>query len=329
MHTSTGAPRGLESSKSNGLLENVNDTGDNNDDALGESSLGHSVCESSCQSMADTFVGTYTYMSPERIGGLPYGYAADVWSLGLSLLTLILGVFPYESAAQIKGYWGLLHDITTLPSPELPPNDHESDRMGDDNESTEAAGHHQTQPIGSKSRSRKGCYYPPELRDFLAKCLAKDPSQRPSVRDLLQHPLVRGCTLEDGDNNKASARGLEGEQEDKHDVGGSSGSSNSVSDGNGGSGINLESETALLELDHVCHGLRSYYRNKWAKQASEGQLPDVPNFQRDRVASLAQQVGVLEATARLKFAALAHPLRQDAAAIFSEEKPADSCDGCE
>ena len=310
MHKSAaGAPRELRSSNSKGLPGHDDD----NDDILGESR--------SCQSMADTFVGTYTYMSPERIGGLPYGYAADVWSLGLSLLTLVLGVFPYESAAQTKGYWGLLHDITVLPSPELPPDDCEGDRSDDEGDD----GTQQRQAQGG-NHSGKGCYYPPELRNFLAKCLAKDPAQRPSVRELLRHPLVRGCTLNDKNNNNdnsASAYGLEGEEGIHRQDGGTSG--RGAVDGNGSGGASSESETARLELDQVCHGLRSYYCDKWAIQASEGQLPDVPNFQRDRVASLAQQVGVLEATARLKFAALARTLRQDAATIFGKkETPLDS-----
>lgn len=45
---------------------------------------------------AHSFVGTATYMSPERLQGEPYGPPADVWSLGLTLLTLALGAYPLE-----------------------------------------------------------------------------------------------------------------------------------------------------------------------------------------------------------------------------------------
>jgi serine/threonine protein kinase len=254
--------------------------------------------------MADTFVGTYTYMSPERIGGLPYGYAADVWSLGLSLLTLVLGAFPYEGAARTKGYWGLLHDITAQPSPELPPNDANDGDEGPSSGSSSSSSSNSSSSSSSSSSSNEGAtYYSPALRDFLAQCLAKDPLKRPSARALLQHPLVRGCTLDD-----APSSGFEG-------GGGGSGSGGS-SGGGGGEG---ESETARLEMDQVCHGLRSHYRAKWVAQAAAGRLPDVPNFHRAKVASLAAQVGVLESTARLRFAALARTLRQDAAALFGDE----------
>ncbi|KAI5954614.1 STE7 [Candida jiufengensis] len=41
--------------------------------------------------MADTFVGTSMYMSPERIQGLNYGVKSDVWSMGLMLIELATG----------------------------------------------------------------------------------------------------------------------------------------------------------------------------------------------------------------------------------------------
>ncbi|GJN94299.1 hypothetical protein Rhopal_007373-T1 [Rhodotorula paludigena] len=48
-------------------------------------------------SVADTFVGTSTYMSPERISGDPYTVKSDVWSLGITLIELAIGRFPFSS----------------------------------------------------------------------------------------------------------------------------------------------------------------------------------------------------------------------------------------
>ncbi|KCV72688.1 STE/STE7 protein kinase [Fonticula alba] len=42
-----------------------------------------------------SWVGTVTYMSPERIQGRSYSFASDIWALGLSILELALGRFPY------------------------------------------------------------------------------------------------------------------------------------------------------------------------------------------------------------------------------------------
>ena len=49
-------------------------------------------------SQAASWVGTVTYMSPERITGLAYSFSTDVWALGLTLLEAAAGRFPYLSA---------------------------------------------------------------------------------------------------------------------------------------------------------------------------------------------------------------------------------------
>ncbi|BGP43527.1 MAP kinase kinase (MEK) [Rhodotorula kratochvilovae] len=51
-------------------------------------------------SVADTFVGTSTYMSPERISGDPYTVKSDVWSLGITLVELAIGRFPFSSSDE-------------------------------------------------------------------------------------------------------------------------------------------------------------------------------------------------------------------------------------
>ncbi|CAM9334692.1 unnamed protein product [Ascophyllum nodosum] len=56
---------------------------------------------------AHSFAGTAIYMSPERLQGEPYGPAADVWSLGLTLLTLAIGKYPLEIPKN-NLYWNLV-----------------------------------------------------------------------------------------------------------------------------------------------------------------------------------------------------------------------------
>lgn len=43
--------------------------------------------------LANTFVGTIIYMSPERLAGKTYSSACDIWALGMTLLTCLLGRF--------------------------------------------------------------------------------------------------------------------------------------------------------------------------------------------------------------------------------------------
>ena len=86
----------------------------------------------------DSWVGTVTYMSPERISGEAYAFDSDVWSLGLALLECATGRFPYppetsddgdgdETAPTLPaappktlGFWDLLDHIVREPAPTLP-----------------------------------------------------------------------------------------------------------------------------------------------------------------------------------------------------------------
>jgi hypothetical protein len=99
-----------------------------------------------------TFLGTVTYMSPERINGQPYSFPADVWALGLSLLECATGRYPYDaSGGTMQLMIQLLEEDCPLPA------------EGD-------------------------CS--PQLRDFVRRCMAKDPWARPGAEDLLRHPFV-------------------------------------------------------------------------------------------------------------------------------------------
>jgi mitogen-activated protein kinase kinase len=106
-------------------------------------------------SVADTFVGTGTYMAPERISGGQYTVKSDVWSVGLTIMELAIGKFPFhsesgEDAAGPQGILDLLQQIVHEPSPKLPQSD----------------------------------AFPPSLHEICQRCLMKDPSQRPTPQEL-------------------------------------------------------------------------------------------------------------------------------------------------
>lgn len=107
-------------------------------------------------SVADTFVGTGTYMAPERIQGSAYSVKSDVWSVGLSMMELAIGKFPFaienedEDDSGPQGILDLLQQIVLEPAPKLPKSD----------------------------------AFPSILEDMIAKCLLKDPNQRPTPAEL-------------------------------------------------------------------------------------------------------------------------------------------------
>jgi mitogen-activated protein kinase kinase 1 len=77
-------------------------------------------------SKKQSWVGTVTYMSPERITGTSYSFDSDIWSLGLTLVECALGKFPYDNRddkrASTLGFWELMEFIVKQPPPTLPSN---------------------------------------------------------------------------------------------------------------------------------------------------------------------------------------------------------------
>nr|CAD56893.1 MAP kinase kinase 2 [Meloidogyne artiellia] len=51
-------------------------------------------------SMANSFVGTRSYMAPERLTGARYSIHSDVWSFGLSLVELVIGRYPIPTPSR-------------------------------------------------------------------------------------------------------------------------------------------------------------------------------------------------------------------------------------
>ncbi|KAJ9532662.1 hypothetical protein QJQ45_010705 [Haematococcus lacustris] len=126
-----------------------------------------------------SWVGTVTYMSPERIKGDQYSFDSDMWSLGLTLVewpshlwkdstatlaTDCLGSFRCASAGdasaaqQPLGFWELLEYIVEEAVPVLPRGDPR---------------------------------FSAELCDFVAKCLVKDARQRATIDVLSKHAFLR------------------------------------------------------------------------------------------------------------------------------------------
>ncbi|XVE54032.1 hypothetical protein DITRI_Ditri03aG0049900 [Diplodiscus trichospermus] len=85
--------------------------------------FGVSAITTSTSALANTFVGTYNYMSPERILGGDYGNKSDIWSLGLVFLECATGQFPYSPPEQAEGwtnFYELMEQIVEQPPPCAP-----------------------------------------------------------------------------------------------------------------------------------------------------------------------------------------------------------------
>ena len=101
--------------------------------------------------VCSSFVGTMSYLSPQRLRGTKFSYAADTWSLGITLIYCATGRIPLPTE-----YWALIKHVTDEPSPSL-------DRSA----------------------------FSEQLCDFIDKCLLKDEMKRCNVMQLLEHPWIK------------------------------------------------------------------------------------------------------------------------------------------
>lgn len=162
-------------------------------------------------SIADTFVGTSTYMSPERIQGAQYTVKSDVWSLGISLIELALGRFPFSDSSSDSESDPELE--TTLSPATHRPNSvaftngcqnfqrrkekAKRDRRKSRGVSLQGGGMTMSilellQHIVNEPAPRlvpEG-RFPKEAEDFVDSCLWKDPDARKTPKDLLKHDWV-------------------------------------------------------------------------------------------------------------------------------------------
>ncbi|GAA0166863.1 non-receptor serine/threonine protein kinase [Lithospermum erythrorhizon] len=118
--------------------------------------FGVSAILSSTSSLANSLVGTYNYMSPERIKGDSYGYRSDIWSLGLVMLECGVGEFPYSPPGRIwDNVFELMDTIVEQPAPSAPSD-----------------------------------IFSPEFCSFIKACVQKDPKDRLSANELMRHPFI-------------------------------------------------------------------------------------------------------------------------------------------
>lgn len=126
-------------------------------------------------SMADTFVGTSTYMSPERIQGGVYSIKGDVWSLGIMLYELASGKMAFQDETKKEKGNSILELLQRIVNEKPPELD-----------------------------TKKGFSH--ELSDFVSLCLKKE-KQRPSPWELMSHPFLSDFINPDTDHINEKYKG--------------------------------------------------------------------------------------------------------------------------
>ena len=107
------------------------------------------ACDTDESGLAREYRGTFEYAPPEKLRGVPYGPAADIWSLGVTMFACLLQQMPYRD--QNSAIREIVAGLPLL----------------------------QTDIMNSLSE---------DARDLLRQMLQKDPHARISASDALNHP---------------------------------------------------------------------------------------------------------------------------------------------
>nr|XP_023905736.1 LOW QUALITY PROTEIN: mitogen-activated protein kinase kinase kinase ANP1-like [Quercus suber] len=116
------------------------------------------VVELATVSGAKSMKGTPYWMAPEVILQTGHSFSADIWSVGCTVIEMATGKPPWSQ--QYQEVAALFYIGTTKSHPPIPE------------------------------------LLSVEAKDFLLKCLQKEPNLRPAASELLQHPFVTGGQVE-------------------------------------------------------------------------------------------------------------------------------------
>ena len=107
----------------------------------------------------NTVIGTPFWMAPEVIQEIGYDCVADIWSLGITSLEMAEGKAPYGDIHPMRA-------IFMIPS-KPPPSFNQPDKWSS------------------------------EFIEFVSRCLVKNPEERATASELLQHDFIKNAKSPD------------------------------------------------------------------------------------------------------------------------------------
>ncbi|XP_072470764.1 dual specificity mitogen-activated protein kinase kinase 1 isoform X2 [Notamacropus eugenii] len=153
-------------------------------------------------SMANSFVGTRSYMSPERLQGTHYSVQSDIWSMGLSLVEMAIGRYPIPppDSKELELMFGCPMEgdaPETSPRPRTPGRPLSS--YGMDSRPPMAIFELLDYIVNEPPPKLPSGVFSLEFQDFVNKCLIKNPAERADLKQLMVHAFIKRSDAEEVD----------------------------------------------------------------------------------------------------------------------------------
>lgn len=148
-------------------------------------------------SMANSFVGTRSYMSPERLQGTHYSVQSDIWSMGLSLVEMAIGKYPIPppTTEELMGIFGDNpmdeHMEAAKNGKPLPAAKTMLALPGQDGPRPMAIFELLDFIVNEPPPVLPAKYFSQEFQDIVSVCLKKNPEERAHLKALMNHPFVK------------------------------------------------------------------------------------------------------------------------------------------
>nr|UCK81528.1 dual specificity mitogen-activated protein kinase kinase 1 [Arenicola marina] len=149
-------------------------------------------------SMANSFVGTRSYMSPERLQGTLYSVQSDIWSLGLSMVEMAIGKYPippptHEELASIFGENALEEHLSAAKTGNPLQGKRHSFAMSAPSDGPRPMAIFELLDyiVNEPPPTLPAKYFSDEFQDFVNCCLKKNPPERADLTTLMDHAFVK------------------------------------------------------------------------------------------------------------------------------------------
>ncbi|CAF2683149.1 unnamed protein product [Rotaria sp. Silwood2] len=130
------------------------------------------VLETISQKLA-TFIGTHKYMAPERVISDEYSISSEIWSLGMTILEIGLGRYPFQAESSDPPIAVRPIELVQCIVYETP-------------------------PMLPTSRG-----YSSEFASLIQQCLSKNPADRPLPTSFFEYPLLMKYNNSDKNQSRA------------------------------------------------------------------------------------------------------------------------------